>query len=153
MNEKKDSAAKRSLELTEVYKRPKWKNGIRIFGFVVIVLLNFSMIMSSIKLHMPLQRSIFSYLLLLLFDLIILFPVVFEVHSIEVKPDKLVLKTLFWKVSLAWQDIVEFKCPQYMRFAILRTRRCFYLIKRQDIKGFDHLAQSIASKTDSLTKT
>ena len=76
-------------------------------------------------------------------------PAIFEVNRARVTNETLQLNTLLWRSRLKWSDLVEFEQPRFLKFAILRTKRCFYLINRRDIIAFDSLARSITDKMAS----
>jgi len=134
------------------YTRPKWKHATRVFGVLILLLLNFSMVMSDIERHskhmqLDFGKEALTYLVLLFFDITILLPLIFEVNQVDVNSEQLILKTIFFAAKLKWADIVYFKKPLYLKFGIVRTRRCIYLINKKDIKNFDDLAETIMART------
>lgn len=130
------------------YQRARWKHGMRIFGIVLMVVLNISLVMSDIEraqksAHFSLLHELITYVALLLLDTTVLLPLLFEVDKVEVFQDLLVLKAVFWTAKLKWEDIQYFKLPPMLKFAILRSQRSFYLINKRDIRNYPQLAESI----------
>jgi hypothetical protein len=145
---KKTASDRPQFEAMEVFQRARWKHGMRIFGVVLMCVLNVALVMSDIErmgkhLQFSISHEVISYVALLILDVTILLPLLFEVDSLEVLQDKLILKTIFWKAKLDWNQIISFKTPPMLKFAILKTARCFYLINRRDIKRFAELAELI----------
>jgi hypothetical protein len=137
-----------AFEAKVLYQRARWKHGTRIFGIVLMTVLNISLVMSDIErankaAHFSLIHELITYLALFLLDTTVLMPLLFEVDKIEVLNDKLILKAIFWTAKLRWEDIQYFKTPPMLKFAILKSQRCFYLINKRDIKNFSELADSI----------
>ncbi|HEY9676597.1 MAG TPA: hypothetical protein V6C76_01245 [Drouetiella sp.] len=131
-----------------VYDRARWKNGMRVFGVVLMVLLNISLVGSDVEraqkmAHFSLLPEVITFGCLLLMDVTVLMPLIFEVDTIELYQDSLVLRLLFWKAKLKWEDIQYFKLPPMLKFAVVRSQKCFYLINRRDIRNFSQLAESI----------
>ncbi len=137
-----------AFEAMVVYQRARWKHGMRIFGIVLMVVLNISLVMSDIEragkaAHFSLIHELITYVALFLLNTTVLMPLLFEVDKIEVLNDMLILKAIFWTAKLKWEDIQYFKTPPMLKFAILKSQRCFYLINKRDIKKFADLADSI----------
>ena len=121
---------------------------MRVFGVVLLVVLNVALIMSDVErfnkhLKFSFAHEFISYIALLLLDVTILLPILFEVDQAEATREHLILKTIFWKAKLTWDQIVSFKTPPMLKFSVLKTARCFYLINKRDIKRFDELAEII----------
>jgi hypothetical protein len=130
------------------FQRARWKHGIRIFGIILMVILNVSLVMSDVEraqkaAHFSLPHELITYLALFLLDTTVLMPLLFEVDKIELFQDLLILKPVFWTARLKWEDIQYFKTPPMLKFAILRTQKSFYLINKRDIKNFPELAAEI----------
>lgn len=143
------------FEDKRLYKRHWAKTAIRAFFAIIIIMLNVTTVMSDIERHsknmgLSWQQEIFMFLFLVLIDVTILIPVLFEVRSVEVTPDHLTMQTLFFKRSVPWGSIVQFKQWRFIVYALVRTPRCFYLINRRDIKGFPELAQTIMERSGSV---
>jgi len=140
-------AGERSL----TFARARWKHWSRYFGAFVIAMLNVSLVMSTIQIHMnqpfpDIDRELLSFAFVLFFDLTVLLPIILEVDRVVVTPDTIVFKTLFWTSKVPWPEIVSFKNPLVLTFAIVRTPRCFYLINKKDIRPLDELLETIQFK-------
>jgi len=146
MAKKRELSASGERSLT--FTRARWKHYSRYFGAFVIVLLNISLVMSTIQIHMTqpfpdLDRELLSFAFVLFFDVTVLIPIILEVDRIVVTTDKIVFKTLFWTSKVPWSEIKSFKNPLVLTFAILQTPRCFYLINKKDIRPLDELLETI----------
>jgi len=143
------------FEAKVVYQRARWKHGMRIFGIVLMLVLNVSLVMSdyeraSKSLHFSLPHELITYLALLLLDTTVLMPLLFEVDKIEVFNDSIVLNAIFWTAKLKWDDIQYFKTPPMLKFAVLKSQRCYYLINKRDLKQFSVLAESVLKHQDQF---
>ncbi len=145
---------RRTVELPAeaLYKRPLWVHFIRYFGLIVIIVLNVSMVMANIEHHqkgevIDISKEIICYLFLLLIDATMLFPILFEINSAKVTLEGIRIGTTLWRRTYKWQDIVKFnRGPSYLKLAIIKTKRCFYLINKKDVKEFDMLAKVIEAR-------
>jgi hypothetical protein len=141
----------------ETYKRALWKHLLRYVILSTIVLLNISTVMSFLtrlpdKQMMNPWQEIFFFLTVAIVNLLFAVPAIFEVNRARLAPEGLQLNTLLWRTRLKWSDLVEFEQPRFLKFAILRTKRCFYLINRRDIYSYESLARSIKDKMASTKK-
>jgi hypothetical protein len=134
------------------FARPRWRHATRVFGALVVLMFNVTMIGANIdyftkhgKTH-GLKQEIGGYSLLLICDLLILLPIILEVDSARITDDKLILKTTFFKREIPWTTFTEFKRPPMLVYGILRTPRCFYLINRREMDRYDDLAQNIKAR-------
>jgi len=146
------------FEPMQTFQRPRWKHGVRIFGFIVMLALNVSMIGADVERagkHIELVwfHELIMYIALLVIDATLLLPIVFEVDKAIVQDSRLTLKTLFWTTKLPWTNLVSFKSPRMLKFGILKTLKCFYLINRRDIRGYEQLAQTIIQRIDAIAVT
>lgn len=149
--QKKDSKAQTqpaTFEAKVVYQRARWKHGMRIFGIVLMSVLNVSLVMSDIErankaAHFSLVHELITYMALFLLDTTVLLPLLFEVDKVELFNDSVALKAIFWTARLKWDDIQYFKTPPMLKFALLKSQRCIYLLNKRDIKQFSDLAESI----------
>jgi hypothetical protein len=149
MGKKRELSASGERSLT--FSRARWKHWSRYFGAFVIAMLNVSLVMSTIQIHtsQPLpdiDRELLSFAFVLFFDVTVLLPIILEVDRVVVTPDKVVFKTLFWTSKVPWSEIISFKNPLVLTFAIVRTPRCFYLINKKDIRPLDELLETIQFK-------
>ena len=124
---------------------------------VIIIVLNFSMFMSLIdriahKNTMPLHMELVSFLFLIFIDVVMLIPMILEANEVLVTPEYLTLKMLFFKKRLAWSQINEFKQWPFLVYTGIKSGRCFYLINRREIKGFEKLAKIITERVPLLEK-
>ena len=139
------------FNLPRSYKRGAFGMAFRYFGVSTLLLLNLSMVMSLITraekglLMEPLREGIF-FVFLIFIDLLLLVPLLFEANRVETNSESIKLYTLFWKRTLAWDKVLSFEVPRFFKFSILKSKRCFYLINKYDLKPFDDLARTIRHK-------
>lgn len=139
------------------FKRARWKHWVRSFGVCVIVILNISLVLSTIDIHRmhaipDIRREILSFLVVIFFDLLVLIPTILEVDQVMATPEKVVLKTLLWTSRVPWKEISGFFNPIYLTCMILRTPRCFYLINKRDIQPLEELIQTIEFKRNKANR-
>lgn len=145
---------RRTVELPAeaAFKRPLWVHFVRYFGLIVIIVLNVSMVMANLEHHqkgevIDVTKEIVCYLFLLLIDATMLFPIIFEINSAKVSLEGIVIGTTLWRKKYKWTDIVKFnRGPSYLKLALIKTQRCFYLINKKDVRDFDILAAIIESR-------
>ena len=152
---KKPASTSLSTKDPNVYARPRWRHATRVFGAVVVLMFNFTVLAANIDRyahgrHLHYTKELFTYVLLGFCDLVILMPIIFEVDILKITDDNLIIKTVFFKKAIPWEAVTEFKKPRFLVYAIIKTGRCFYLINRRTIARFDQLAQNISAKLDSL---
>lgn len=128
---------------------------MRIFGIVLMSVLNVSLVMSDIErankaAHFSLAHELITYVALLLLDTTVLMPLIFEVDKVELFNDSILLKAIFWTARLKWEEIQYFKTPPMLKFALLKSQRCFYLLNKRDIKQFSELAAAILKHQDEF---
>lgn len=128
---------------------------MRIFGIVLMSVLNVSLVMSDIErankaAHFSLVHELITYVALLLLDTTVLMPLLFEVDKVELFNDSISLKAIFWTARLKWEEIQYFKTPPMLKFAVLKSQRCFYLLNKRDIKQFSDLAAAILKHQDEF---
>jgi hypothetical protein len=151
------------FQVMDTFQRPRWKHGTRIFGFIVMAVLNVSLVMSDVerigKHHeLSLIQEVITYLALIVIDATLLLPIVFEVDKVIVQDSRLILKTLFWTAKPPWSDLISFSNPKMLKFGILKTKflktkKIFYLINRRDIRGYDRLAQILSERINATVTT
>ena len=133
-------------------KLPLWKVAVRLVGFSLVVFLNLSLLMSSVTYHHGVKPHAHQfnepllYGVLMFFNILILIPALFEVRWLKMSSEGLQLATLLWKSRLSWQDIVEFRHPAYLKVALLRTRRCFYILNRRDLTNYGLIEAGLLEK-------
>jgi len=137
-----------------VFTRPRWVQGIRMFGCVIMFMLNFTLIMSVIDRHshgfvMVLAQELVTIVFVTFLDVLIVLPMFFEVDMAKVTDDGLILKTTFYKKFVPWSEIVSLKAPIFLKLAIMRTKGCFYLINKRQLRRYEQLAATISSKAAS----
>ncbi|PWT95059.1 MAG: hypothetical protein C5B53_11975 [Candidatus Melainabacteria bacterium] len=131
---------------------PLWKIALRLGGFILVVVLNIALIMSDVSHHhgaRPYSRHANEFLLyavLLCFNLMILIPALFEVRWFKSGPEGVQLATLWWKAKLTWGELIKFRHPRYLKMAMLRTKRCFYILNRRDLTNYDLIEAVLAEK-------
>jgi hypothetical protein len=140
------------LKASEVtYKRAFWKHVYRWILFIPLVGLNIAMPMSLIerisnfRVINPLFELAY-FGVLFLFDLYFLPVCLFEVNSVTVRGEELIVANLLWKVKLTKKDIVGLQMPKMLASVILKTARGFYLINKADIPNVDELLTLIGQK-------
>lgn len=123
----------------------------RLFFFVCLVMLNFS---GPLSLASRLLRhgdpnwgaEIFHLVCVIVIDLYMVPSVIFEVDSVEVNESGLVIKNLLWKSTPTFAEVKSFDVRQFFVWAILKTRRCFYLINRRDLPNAEELIALLQSR-------
>ncbi len=145
------------FENKEVFKRHWFRHVSRIFITLIIIALNVCMVMGGIDRYrrggaMPFQVEFFSYMFLVFIDVTMLIPMMLEANEVIVTPEYLTLKLLYFKKKLAWSQISEFKRWNYLVYTGIKSGRCFYLINRREIKGFDKLAKIITERVPLIEK-
>lgn len=138
-------------EATFTFKRSLWKVLFRWFIFALLLFLNFSLVASTVSgvlegRQQELMLGLVTYLVVFFFDVTILLPLIFEVDTVWLLPDKVVLKTLFWTTKIPYEEIVSLKLPMWSKFLILRDKRVIYLMHRNDLQPFDMLVEKIVEK-------
>lgn len=134
-----------------VFRRKTFKRIIRYFYLLMLTGLVVSLPMSMIERHqhhlsIDFKAEAFLLVFILAMNVLILPSSLFEVHAVIVKNDGLRLETMFAPVDIAYDDIVAFKLPPYLIWAVLRTKRGFYLINKRDIGNFDQLLGFLAPR-------
>lgn len=152
--EKVDSGATSSSEEfipRKEYQRAAWKHFIRYFVVFTIVVLNFSSVMSTLT-RVQSGRGIdpmfelFTFAMVGVVNLLFLLPVVFEVNKVIVDSDSIWMSTLFFRRRVKWEQISSFEQPRMLKYGIVWTGRCFYLINKRDLMPYDQLARTIQGK-------
>jgi len=138
-------------EETFTFKRAFWKVAFRWFILLLFLFLNFSLVASTIQQFASGRPQEFllvlcTYVVVAFFDLTILLPLLFEVDSVWILPDKLVLRTLLWQAKVPWDKIVSIRSPMWFKFLIVRTDKVIYLLHRKDLQPFDMLVEKITDK-------
>ena len=153
---KETSASAGSKVLT--FQRARWKRYIRYFGVFVLFWLNVSLVLATIEIHSThespdIWRELLSFVIVLFFDVTILLPTLIEADTIWATSEALTVGTIFWKSKIAWPDIVAFHNPVWLTYAILKTRRSFYLINKRDMQPLDELLATIEHKRPRAGET
>ncbi len=136
------------------YQRSAWKHFIRYPAVLMLLTLNVALVMSFLE-RLPKHQTMdpfkeaFFFLFVLFIDLFWLVPMIFEVNKVETDSEGIRFSTLFWKARFSWEEILRFEQPRFLKFAMLRTARCFYLINKYDLKPFYELAAIIEAKMPS----
>lgn len=100
--------------------------------------------------HEPvnIQSELFMFAFLLFMDLWILPICILELDYLEPGSEFLKVGNILWSSRLPWKDIVSLRMSQRLVWAILRTKRAFYLINRKDIPRFEELIVEIGAKIE-----
>jgi len=101
---------------------------------------------------MPIHMELMSFLFLVFIDVAMLIPMILEANEVIVTPEYLTLKMLYFKKRLAWSQISEFRRWPFLVYTAVKSGRCFYLINKREIKGFDKLAKIIEERVPLLEK-
>lgn len=138
-------------EETFTFKRALWKVAFRWFMLILLLILNVSLVASTVSQYgserqPELAMVICTYLLVGFFDLTIFLPLLFEVDSVWILPDKLVLRTLLWQAKVPFDKIVSVRSPMWLKFLIVQTDHVIYLVHRKDLQPFDMLVEKITDK-------
>ena len=141
-----------------VCKVPAWKLAVRLVGFTLVIILDIALVMSDISAHRSFSfkfKEMFLYAMLIFINSLILVPALFEIRHLLAKPDGIKLATIWWKSSLGWEDILAFYSPNYLaRLAMIRTRRCVYLLNKRDLSNYAYLESFLREKVlGQTTKT
>jgi hypothetical protein len=134
-------------------RMPLWKLATRVIGFCMVIGLTVALILSEITMrkhgfHQYSFKEIALYAVLFCFNAMILLPALFEVRLARGAGDELVLCTLWWKANLTGNEIVEFRNPRYLKFAMVRTKRCIYLLNKQDLSNYPILEAYLSRKVN-----
>jgi hypothetical protein len=133
------------------FKRPLWKHLLRYPAAIMLVVLNVAIFMSFIE-RLPQHRvmdplrELFFFGMVGFIDVFMFLPIILEVNRIETDRDGLKVSALFWKARLRWDQITKFEQPRFLKFAVIRTPRSFYLLNKYDLKPFFELAEIISAK-------
>jgi len=154
---KLDTLKDRPLLVETECRLPLAKVLIKLIGLLLVICLSLALFLSEISLsrgqpHVPTAKECGLYGLLMLFYTMILIPALFEVRRAKIQASGLTLWTLWWKAKLDWQEITEFRHPAYLKFALIRTGRMFFLVNKSDLSNYDQLESWLIEKTQSLQK-
>ncbi|MBK7746789.1 MAG: hypothetical protein IPP57_10700 [Candidatus Obscuribacter sp.] len=138
-------------------QRKRRKHYVRFFFLFFVVMLNVSTIGSLVGrlLHhgqVSLTAELFQFVFNLALDLYILPSLLLEADSVEVDDQGINIKVLLWQSQLKFADVQSFQVIKYFTWAILKTRRCFYLINRRDLPNFDELLVILSSRVPFNTE-
>ncbi len=152
---KNDTKPEFVFEDKTVFKRHWFKHFSRYFFSFLIVGLNIFTALSTVERYrkgvaMPIEMQIWNYLFLIFIDLFMLLPMVLEANTVEITPEYMYLKMLYFNKKLAWKDIESFKEWPFLIYTAVKSRGCFYLINRREIKGFPKLAEIITERVPSI---
>jgi len=89
------------------------------------------------------QREAISLVLLTVFNVLVLFPIIFEVWQVKADKDKIELKTMLWRATKPWDQVTDFKNPIYMKLSMLSTGRAFYLLNKNVLPDYPILESII----------
>ncbi|MBX9686291.1 MAG: PH domain-containing protein [Candidatus Obscuribacterales bacterium] len=139
------------------FLRSRWKHYLRWLIFCFALLLYIMLILTSYHSHVLLQKGfllqeLVVYVLCSLMMLPILPSVVLEVDYLRLEDDGIVLQNLLFRRKLLWDEIQGFIDPRYLKFAILRGKKFFYLLNRRDLPHFDEIAEAIRAKATKIRK-
>jgi hypothetical protein len=141
-------------QVEHVFRRGIFKHLLRYFYLLMLVGMSVSMPMSMIERaqlhqHIDLGSELFLLLFIVGINILILPSAFFEVNGIIVKADGLKIETMLLPVTVPFDQIISLTVPNYLVWALLRTKRGFYLINRRDIANLDQLYSLLAPKLPS----
>lgn len=145
------AGSSRSLSHLPAFRRKARKHYVRYFYLLVLLFLNISFLMSMIeraqhRLYVDFGSEAFLLVFILGLDCVMLPSLLFEVNAVLVREDALIIETMFGSRTVFYGDIVSMTMPKYLVWAVLRTKRGFYLINRREIPDFDQLLALLAPK-------
>lgn len=136
-----------------IYRRTKWQHFVRFVAFGGVMALDFGLLGSAISHHLVKTYSLASigkealaYFLVLLCNMAVLPSILLEANTVEVTDDRLILNNLLFRSALPWSEITSVIAPIYLKFAIIKTKKFFYLLNKRDIEGFPELINTIREK-------
>lgn len=138
-------------EVPHEFKRSAFKHFIRYPVSMTLLLLNVAVVMSFVdripthQLMNPL-KEIFFFGVVGFVDIFMFVPVLFEVNRVKTNANGLDIGALYWKRTLRWDQIIAFEQPKFLKFAILKTKKSFYLLNKYDLKPYFELAEIISAK-------
>lgn len=137
-----------------VFRRRLFKHCLRYFYLLMLCGLSVSMPMSFVERaqlhqHIDVGSELFLLLFIVGINALILPSAFFEVNGIIFSNDGLKIETMLLPVKVKFDDIVSLTAPNYLVWAVLRTKRGFYLINRRDITNFNELYGLLAPKLPS----
>jgi hypothetical protein len=108
----------------------------RVFGFVLMMGLNTGIVGGDLLggssyVRLSWQRETISLLLLAGINALILFPILFEVWLVKADKEGIELRSMFWRTVKKWDQVTDFKNPNYLKLAMLRTGRGLFFINRR----------------------
>lgn len=141
----------------EEFHRPRWKHYLRWLIFCFVVFLYLTLLLTSYNTHVILHRGfVLQELIVYILCTIMMIPIVpsvfLEVDYVKVSDDTIELQNLLFRRIERWEDIKRFDNPLFLKFAILRTKSCVYLLNRRDLQHFDKLIETIEQKKPKLIK-
>jgi len=133
------------------FRRHTLKHFPRYFFLIIVLGMNISMWMSVwTRLHsgfaFDLGQEAIQFAFLLMVDLYLLPTLVLEVNSLGFANRTLIVGALLWRSKIPYESLRGFWMPKYLAFAVLRTPRCFYLIRRKDLGDFDRIMDLMVEK-------
>jgi hypothetical protein len=133
------------------YTRAAWKHVYRWILFIFVLGLNIAMPMSLIERISRLMvirpmSELMQFGFVFLVDLYFLPVCLFEVNSVIVKGEELIVSNLLWTAKLTKKNIVALQMPRMLASVVLKTTRCFYLINKSDIPNSDELVTIISQR-------
>jgi hypothetical protein len=155
-----EPSAPLTLDVPRVFERSGWQNIVRWLALGVILAMDTMCVLSTVQHAMAqgatgafIGKQLISYVLLFICNCAVLPSIIFEAKRVEAFEDRLVIYNLLYKKTLRWEDIRQVVAPMFLKFAILKTQRFFYLINKRDVERFQDLIQIIRDKAESATKS
>lgn len=133
------------------FRRHPLKHFPRYFFLIIVIGMNISMWMSVLsRMHtgfvFDLGQEAIQFAFLAMVDLYLLPTLILEVNSLGFGDCTLSIGALLWRSSIPYESLRGFWMPKYFALAILRTPRCFYLIRRKDLGDFDRIMDLLVEK-------
>ncbi|MBY0356490.1 MAG: hypothetical protein K2W82_00700 [Candidatus Obscuribacterales bacterium] len=141
----------------ERFERARWKHYIRFFFVGIMLVLFGGLLLQSYDLHVNYHRGfnpkeVFIYVWATIIFLPFLPTLIFEIDKVETNEQGLELDNLIWHSHENWSDLTSLKTPIYLKFAILKGKRGFYLLNKRDLPDFGKLIDSINHRAINIMK-
>jgi Bacterial PH domain len=147
--------------LQTTYQRKRWKHFVRYLALLLVLFADSGFVVPLVRIYtLPhaditpalILKQCFAYLLFIFCNVAIIPSIVMEADKVEVTDDGLIIHNLLFRRNLRWSDIRSVDVPWYLKFAILKTSGLFQLINKHDMPDFNHLIQTIQTKTEQSPK-
>jgi hypothetical protein len=113
----------------------------RVLGFILMMGLNIGIIGGDIwggraYVRLSWQREAVSLIMLVIFNALVLFPILFEAWYAKVDKDGITLAGMFWRISRSWDKVTDFKNPVFLKLAMMRLGRFLFFINKRVLPDY-----------------